>query len=177
MKRRLKLDECLRLDRSGGLDEYICDFMYDFIVNNNIKKVLETGISWGFASTCFLDAVGDGGNLVSIEYQLMSVGSRVVPLDFYNRWTIVEGKSRDVLKDVLDKYKPFDLFWHDSSHSYVNQMFEYESAFNCNCVKFIGSHDIYARDRSAWDVFISKHKNEIEVIKQDNMFGLAKVLR
>ena len=157
----------------GGLQEYIGEYLYRFILDNNIQSVVETGVSWGFSSCYFLEAVArTRGMLVSIENRLIPEKRRVVPKILYSRWKIFEGSSKELLPKLLTKRDHVGLFWHDSDHSYGNQLFEYRIARPQ--ARFIGSHDIHRRKRCAWDVF--KNETKHRLIFEDDQFGLLEVL-
>ena len=157
----------------GGLQEYIGDYLYKFILDNNIQTVVETGVSWGFSSCYFLEALEKTkGDLVSIEHKLMPKEQRVVPDRLYSRWEIVEGSSTERLPEILATTGKIDLFWHDSDHSYTHQLFEYRTAKPR--ARFIGSHDIHRRNRCAWDTF--KRATDHRLIFEDEQFGLLEVL-
>jgi len=167
------LDEVSDKRVRGGLQEYIGEFLYKFITEQDLKLVVETGVSWGFSSCYFLEALEKTtGDLVSIEKYLMEKRARVVPDRLYSRWEIIEDSSKSALPGLFEKIGKIDLFWHDSDHSYVNQLFEYRVAKPM--ARFIGSHDIHRRDRCAWDTF----KNEVNhrLIFEDKEFGLLEVL-
>jgi len=152
----------------GGLNLYIGQYLYKFIQENNIKRIVETGISWGFSSYYFLAALPSDGELISIEKEV-KWDKLIVPMKWRNRWKIIEGTSREKLVKVFEENKDVDLFWHDSNHSYGNQLFEYSTAKPY--VRFIGGHDIYRKNRSAWNVFVSK--SDTKVIFQDKVFGFG----
>jgi len=167
------LKECEDKRARGGLQDYIGKYLYNFIVVNGIQTVIETGVSWGFASCYFLEAVAKtDGTLMSIENRLMAKEQMVVPEELYSRWGIYERSSKIELPKVIDSLAQVDLFWHDSDHSYTNQLFEYRTAKLK--ARFIGSHDIHRRDRCAWDTF--KNETEHRLITEDDQFGLLEVL-
>jgi len=164
--------ENLRDGRQGGLQSYIGEYLIQFIIDQKIRTVVETGVSWGFSSYYFLTALKvTGGKLYSIEANLMPLNERIVPLTMYENWEIYEGKSIDVLPELVKQIKDIDLFWHDSDHSYKNQLFEYRTVFPYS--KYIGSHDIYRRNKSAWDLFIQR--SPVTEIFKDSNFGMVKV--
>lgn len=172
LEAKLDMIEMSRVGRQGGLHPYICEYLYEFVKKHKLNLVLETGVSWGFSSSYFLAALRPKGKLVSIENHLMPLDERVVPLEWYDHWEIVEGDARDVLQSTCERLKHIDLFWHDSSHSFRNQLFEYRTAMPY--AKYIGSHDINRRKgASAWSRFVKE--SGATVIKQDGNFGLAKV--
>jgi predicted O-methyltransferase YrrM len=92
--------------------------------------MIETGVESGFSSEHFLtsmDAVGKG-RLFSCD---------PAPSGFYEaypimhpRFTFIRKKSMDALPELFAQYGPFDMFVHDSDHSWENQTQEYEFAWN-----------------------------------------------
>ncbi|HEY1197830.1 MAG TPA: class I SAM-dependent methyltransferase [Thermoplasmata archaeon] len=86
--------------------------------------VLETGVANGFSSYAILSALaanevehpGDGGFLTSFD-PAPDTG-RLVPVELRKgRWDLVRG--------VFDTPSRFDLFFHDSLHTYANMLREY----------------------------------------------------
>ena len=156
----------------GALHSYIGQFLYNFIRTHNIKRIVETGISWGFSSYYFLAALPFDGELISIE-RGVKWDKLIVPMKWRNRWKIVEGTSKEKLVEVFRENGDVDFFWHDSSHSYHNQRFEYSTAQPH--VTFLGSHDINRNcgHCNAWKVFTKE--SGIEVLMQDEHFGIGQL--
>lgn len=162
----LKSVEKKRRGKVGVLPKSICELLYKFIRDNNIKTIVETGVSYGFSTSYFLAALPKDGQLYSIEWDLMPESKLVIPKALRDRWQVDVGKSQDILVRIMGSIsRPVDLFWHDSSHSFHNQYFEYCVATRYS--RFVGSHDIYNRKRSAWDYMV-KSGSIREIIKGDN---------
>lgn len=148
--------ETRRLTTTLGIPRVEGEALYTFIKEHNIKKVIETGVMWGFTSHYILAALQSDGRLISIEpCDEKWIGS-VVPDEYKNKWEIVHGTSREKLLPLLAMNPDTDLFFHDSDHSFENQAFEYETAFPY--VKYVGSHDIsFNRPVPAWVRFKEHH--------------------
>lgn len=96
------------------------------------RRVLETGVARGITSRTVLERLtrdGDG-HLWSIDLPALNhagwAGERgiAVPPELGERWTLVEGSSRQRLRGVLRELGGVDLFIHDSLHSERNMRFE-----------------------------------------------------
>lgn len=102
------------------------------------RIVVETGVGSGFSTTLILQALSENpeGMLYSIDFpsaNFITIGRKVgwlVPAQLRRRWTLVIGKSSNVLPSVLKDVGEIDMFLHDSDHSYENMMFEFRAAWN-----------------------------------------------
>jgi predicted O-methyltransferase YrrM len=54
----------------------------------------------------------------------------IVPNSFRKSWDLKLGKSRELLPKLSEKVKSWDLFCHDSEHTYENMSFELNVAWN-----------------------------------------------
>jgi predicted O-methyltransferase YrrM len=110
------------------------------------NMVVETGTAAGLSSCMILQALNRNmnGHLYSIDLPLETVvwtdGTHLrkvrlnedrasgwaIPQSIRSRWTMIEGRSADVLPDLLNKFN-VDLFLHDSDHSYENMSLELET--------------------------------------------------
>ncbi len=78
----------------------------------------------------------------------------------HRRFTWVRKFSQDALKELSVQLGPWDMFIHDSDHSYETQHFEYEAAWN-----YVRSGGIIASDDTtwgtpphrAWQQFLERH--------------------
>jgi Methyltransferase domain len=81
----------------------------------------------------------------------------LVPDRLKPRWSLLKGKSDDLLPGLLDNLpKGIDLFLHDSLHQYPTMRWEYATAFpRIVPGGFLASHDIHAN--AAWADFLREH--------------------
>ncbi len=100
------------------------------------RVMVETGVARGFTSAITLAAMRDlgHGHLYSVDLPALEFGRRVrvgeaVPEYLRTDWTIELGPSRLVLRDLLPRVRPVDVFLHDSDHSYPYQLSEYRLAW------------------------------------------------
>jgi len=122
-----------------GIEHEVGVALYEFILEQRIKTVVETGIAHGFSSWYFLEALSQtGGRLYSIEPHVREV--LVVPGKYQHLWQVNKAVSPAGLISLLKKLGQVDLFWHDSDHTYAGQFGEYAVA--SHHARFIGSHDI-----------------------------------
>jgi hypothetical protein len=115
------------------------------------KTVVETGVEYGFSSSFLLRGLEDNdlGRLISIDEPTLDPLGRVnadgrrdpahvdhetstgkvIPDRLRHRWNLARGRSNPVLREVLDKYGPIDVFFHDSEHSIQNMLWEFRTAW------------------------------------------------
>jgi len=93
------------------------------------QKILETGVAAGKSTTLILkqlDANNFGG-LVSID--ITDKVGELIPNNLKHRWTLkVLPKLREKItfRNLLLQLQPFQIFLHDSDHSFAWQQFELE---------------------------------------------------
>ncbi len=171
----LKLFDDLEAQRPGkrnGIPREEGEALYTFIKEHNIKRVVETGIEYGFTSCYILAALPSDGKLISLEAQNAPHIGAVVPNEWRDKWQIVHGLSKAKLQELFLLNREIDLFFHDSDHNFEPQMFEYETAFPF--VNFIGSHDIHlCGPIFAWDEFVKKHS--IKVLVTLGQLGIGQI--
>ena len=122
-----------------------------FLIVRKFKpaNVIETGVAQGASSYAILESLrlNGRGKLTSIDlpnfnpagfsykdgtfdttYVSSDLGTGwLIPQSLKDRWTLVLGKSAELLPMMNQQA---DLFFHDSEHSYENMMFEYKWAYN-----------------------------------------------
>lgn len=123
------------------------------------RVMIETGLETGFGAEFYLqamDSVGVG-HLYSIDpkphwkYDAKPI--------VHPRFTLIKERSQDVLHRLFRDTGPWDLFLHDSDHSYECQTFEYETAWNyVRPGGIIASDDPFWGPHFAWDHFLKRHK-------------------
>jgi predicted O-methyltransferase YrrM len=96
------------------------------------ERVVETGVADGRSSRTILSALAANhtGQLTSFDVA-EDVGSLVEPT-LRSRWELVvlpASGRREALEGRLATVAPFDVFLHDSDHSYAWQSFEYRIGF------------------------------------------------
>ncbi|MGI0132027.1 MAG: class I SAM-dependent methyltransferase [Thermoplasmata archaeon] len=134
------------------------------------ERVIETGISSGYSARLILEAMerNGAGHLDSIGVDVFAVreegraqlGGRgigwLVPERLHPRWTLLKGRSDDLLPGLLARRSgAIDLFLHDSLHQYATMHAEYATAFPCLAAGgYLASHDIHAN--RAWPDFLAQ---------------------
>lgn len=115
-------------------DEGLSYFCYVICRALRPRVVVETGVGSGVTTSFILQALAanDEGRLWSID--LPPIGAEqfagsFVPQHLRSHWTLLRGRSRDVLPRLLQKLPPPDVFLHDSLHTTRNMTFEFQSAW------------------------------------------------
>lgn len=102
----------------------------DIIRRERPRIMIETGVESGFSSEHFLTAMDDAGvgHLFSCD---------PMPSGFYDsfpivhpRFTLIRKTSEEALPEIFAQVGMFDMFVHDSDHSWENQIREYFFAWN-----------------------------------------------
>ena len=154
----MRLNQCM--------EPRYCVALYNFIKDNNIKKVVETGVCHGMSSFFILDALPDDGKLISIEPTILDL----IPKEGDPKWQLIRNYSEKVLENVFKVNKDIDLFIHDSKHEYDHMKWEYEVAVK-HC-RYIASHDInHTGAGSVWKDLIKKYK--LKEIYNGGKFGIV----
>jgi predicted O-methyltransferase YrrM len=117
-------------DADAGLP----DFCYVICRALRPRVVVETGVGSGVTTSFILQAMAanDEGHLWSID--LPPIGAEqfagsFVPQPLRSRWTLLRGRSRDLLPQLLRDLPAPDVFLHDSLHTTRNMTFEFQAAW------------------------------------------------
>ncbi|MEK7281759.1 MAG: class I SAM-dependent methyltransferase [Chloroflexota bacterium] len=101
------------------------------------SKIVEIGVGNGQTSFYILKALHENveGQLYSIDLPYFSPGAersvgRLVPQSFRPRWALTLGPSQRVLRRMLPKIAPVDVFIHDGDHTYWTQLAEFRKGWS-----------------------------------------------
>jgi predicted O-methyltransferase YrrM len=158
-------------DADAGLP----DFCYVICRALRPRVVVETGVGSGVTTSFILQALAtnDEGHLWSID--LPPIGAEqfagsFVPQPLRNRWTLLRGRSRDLLPRLLNDLPAPDVFLHDSLHTTRNMTFEFQAAWQkMNPGGVLLSDDIHMS--KAFARFIAGKQVGLSLI--GNRFGVA----
>jgi len=94
------------------------------------KTVIETGVANGISTRQILSSFKEF-NLRDSKLYSFDIDYRVGTPDLLSnpQFKFVVIDSKNSFLDAMKKIKSVDLFYHDSDHSYDNQMLEYETAW------------------------------------------------
>lgn len=132
----------------GSLPPDVCMFIYALVRSLKPDVILETGVASGMSTSYLLAAfeANENGELYSVDLPHETVNAKLrgmaeqysltreqtgwlVPSELRKRWTLLIGKSSEVLPGTLRNLDKIDIFLHDSAHTYENMMFEYKTAW------------------------------------------------
>jgi predicted O-methyltransferase YrrM len=158
-------------DADAGLP----DFCYVICRVLRPRVVVETGVGSGVTTSFILQALADNdeGRLWSID--LPPIGAEqfagsFVPHPLRSRWTLLRGRSRDLLPRLLNDLAAPDVFLHDSLHTTRNMTFEFQTAWQkMNSGGVLLSDDIHMS--KAFARFITGE--QIGLSLAGNRFGVA----
>lgn len=169
-------------ERIGGKDYWqvsqteLC-WLYTGVRLMRSPLVAETGVGPGSTSTAILDASSDfRGRLFSFdlgkeygsEDEKKPVGF-LVPDRYKDRWSLVLGNTRDTLEGKMSYFGPFDVFFHDSEHTFEHVTWELETALKNLRKKFLIVVDNYDWTEAP-DQFADRHKLCLVKIADDMCF-------
>ncbi|MCI4337464.1 MAG: class I SAM-dependent methyltransferase [Thermoplasmata archaeon] len=125
--------------------------LYALVRSARPDRVVETGVASGISTAIILEALecNGKGQLWSIDLPnydpsgyLNSDGKReavrvpvgrepgwVVPPRLRPRWTLLLGRSSELLASLLSQLGSIEMFFHDSEHSELTMRFEFETAW------------------------------------------------
>jgi len=114
----------------------LCSAAWCTILHRRPEIVIETGVAHGVTSRVIIEAMrrNDQGQLYSIdlpqplERQLHLQTGVAVPEDRRDRWTYLQGTSRQRLGPLVAEVGQVGMFVHDSLHTARNTLFEMELA-------------------------------------------------
>lgn len=138
--------------------------------------VAETGVGPGSTTTAILDASTEfRGRLFSFDLGQKYGDSEEKPVGFLvpdrykDRWTLVLGDSRNTLEGKLSYFGPFDIFFHDSQHTYEHVSWELETALKNLRKKFLIVVDNFDFTKAPVE-FAEKHNLNLVKVADDMCF-------
>jgi len=123
--------------------------LYCIVRSLKPKIIVETGIMHGLSSSFFLAALrkNNQGRLISVDlpsyfesgpvnqdgYNYTLPPNKepgwIIPTNLKKYWMLEIGSSKMVFPKITKKFKKWDLFCHDSEHTYKNMKFELRFAW------------------------------------------------
>ena len=153
------------------------NLLFSILKNNtSMKKVLETGVSYGYSSYAILKSIKERNNsiLYSIDMPYVElsnfnyVGS-VVPKRFRSKWNLIISPDLYGIKKINSQNLKFDLIHYDSDKSYYGR---YKSYLKLHKMLkkggFFVSDDI--GDNHAFKDFVTNKKISFFITKYKNKY-------
>lgn len=106
------------------------DLLYHLSESVQSKRIIETGVAYGWSSLVFLLSLNKrGGRLISTDMPYPGRGNDnfvgcVVPETLKSRWRLLRYPDRQILPKILKKGK-YDLCHYDSDKSYFGRNWAY----------------------------------------------------
>jgi predicted O-methyltransferase YrrM len=115
-------------------DAELPDFCYVICRALRPRVVVETGVGSGVTTSFILQALATNGEGHLWSIDLPPIGAEefagsFVPQHLRDRWTLLRGRSRQLLPRFLRDLPAPDLFLHDSLHTTRNMTFEFHAAW------------------------------------------------
>ncbi|MEM7380599.1 MAG: class I SAM-dependent methyltransferase [Bacteroidota bacterium] len=112
------------------------ELLYQLIALTDTKRVIETGVAYGWSSLIMLHALQSReGHLISTDKPMPDesynklVGS-VVPDNLQKFWTLFKEADVEGLPKALKQFERFDLCHYDSDKSYEGRMWAYKALWS-----------------------------------------------
>src|SRR3990172_3991420 len=163
-----------------GLGKNVCRLLYYLVKFSQPDVVVETGVANGFSSSYLLLALDslNKGKLISIDYLVMPWHTRekvgqAIPQSLKKWHEIIIGNSLIEISKLKTRIKQFDIFMHDSSHTYKHMMEEYQISWpHLKNGGYLLSDDVSQND--AFLEFADKVGRQSLIIQKDNQshFGI-----
>lgn len=156
-------------------DAGLADFCYVVCRALRPHVVVETGVGSGVTTSFILQALAANGEGHLWSIDLPPIGSEqfagsFVPQPLRSRWTLLRGRSRDLLPRLLNDLPPTDVFLHDSLHTTRNMTFEFQAAWQkMNGSGVLLSDDIHMS--KAFAHFITRQQIGLSLV--GTRFGVA----
>ena len=114
------------------------DLLYYSVKRSNARRVVETGVAYGWSSLAILLALEgrDGARLISSDMPYVQgcndeyVGCVVYEQRWRDRWKLVRKADRQVLPAAIRELGGIDLCHYDSDKSYRGRMWAYPLLWN-----------------------------------------------
>ncbi len=152
-------------------------WLYTGVKMMRAPLVAETGVGPGSTATAILEASAsfrgrlfsfDLGKKYGDEKEEKPVGF-LVPDKYKDRWSLVLGDTKDTLEGKLSYFGPFDVFFHDSEHTYDHVTMELETALRNLRKKFLIVVDNFDWTKAPED-FAKKHGLTLVKVVDDMCF-------
>jgi predicted O-methyltransferase YrrM len=113
----------------GGAD---IDLLYSLCVKTEARRVLETGVAFGWSSLVILSAIEgrEGARLVSVDMPYLGANldhlvGLAVPGVLKANWSLRRGADQDQLENAIAEIEPIDLAHYDSDKSARGRLWAY----------------------------------------------------
>lgn len=121
------IDNCpVKMGGPGNLE-----IIYNLTKHLKAKKIIETGVAYGWSSLIFLLAIKEngGGKLISTDMPYSKETANyvgcVVPEDLRRYWTLIKESDETGLIKALEILPEVDICHYDSDKTYKGRMFAY----------------------------------------------------
>jgi predicted O-methyltransferase YrrM len=127
-------DRCETVDlvypHTHGVETETGAFLYGVVRLLRARSVVETGVADGRSSWLILAALERNGDGVLHSFDIRDEVGRLVGAHPQWRLEIISSRQpEEALRRALRRIGEVDLFFHDSDHRYLPQLFEYEAAW------------------------------------------------
>lgn len=114
------------------------EFLYNYVKNNKIKKVLEIGTAIGFSGSIILSAGVEDLTTIEIKESSFEIAKNTFKkLDYIDMVKMYLGDAKDVLVDLKESGEKYDLIFLDGAKGqYINYLDTLKDLLNVDGVIF-----------------------------------------
>ena len=158
--------------KMGGMANL--NLIYNLIKHYKPKKILETGVAFGWSTLAIILSKNTSSKLISIDLSYPTKLSEklvglALPYNFKNKYKLLMGIDYDFLISFKDQNKKFDFIHYDSDKSYDGRMKNYKLIWDIlNKNGCFVSDDI--SDNSAFYDFVVSKKLNYHILCFDNKY-------
>ena len=153
------------------------NLLYDCVRLLNAKKIIETGVAYGWSSLAILKALNKNNDGILYSVDMPYLGTKnnkevgiVVPQYLRKNWIVIRKPDRPGIIDALDKAGgKIDLCHYDSDKSWWGRHYAYPILWNAlNSQGLFISDDI--QDNLYFSEFVKKKLLDFSVVKYKGKF-------
>lgn len=99
-------------------------FLYNFVRDNNIKRVLEIGTAIGYSGSLMLSAGANNLTTIDINHDYLEMAKETFgKCGYIDRVEIIEGDAKVVLRQLIDRQDSYDMVFLDGAKGqYINYL-------------------------------------------------------
>lgn len=163
--------------KMGGLANI--NLLYHLTENIKGKKIIETGVAYGWSSLAILLSLKnrDDSFLISTDKPYPGMNNEnyvgcVVPNELKNKWIIIKSPDRRAVPQAIKKLKEIDLCHYDSDKTYEGRSWSYPRLWKALRPGGIFISDDVGDNLAFYD-FCKKIKTEPTIVRvKDNFEGI-----
>ena len=170
---KLKPDEILKSfefpewDNISSIKTSEAEFIYNFLIDNNLRKTLEIGFAMGMSATHIMAATNE--KHIAVDPFQKNYGyygiKNLEKLDLVENLDFKEDYSHAVMPRLLDEGKTFDFIFIDGDHKFDGILLDfYYADLLLEKNGYVLLHDTWMRSTRLVEGFIDNNKHNFKKI-------------